>query len=240
MNIFKIIKDNLSQIYALTVKDVKLSLRFKYNLIFSYIEPIISIFLPIIIMGKLFDYNPQFGPWTKENYMAYQFIAMNLSLVTALRYRYPAHFYQEKWWQTFPALIIAPFNHINLLLGVFFSHFVMILPPFIIFFAICYFYVAVNLEIVIVMVGLYLLLALIFGGIGIVLGIFSITNEGAVTLSSFLISLVFFVSCISYPYEIFPGFIQQIINLNPFYYIFDLFQCYGFKMISSHFFFIFF
>ena len=34
--------------------------------------------------------------------------------------------------------------------------------------------------------------------------------------------MVFWLSCLTYPFEIFPGIIQQIINLNPLYHIFNI------------------
>ncbi|GAG84268.1 unnamed protein product [marine sediment metagenome] len=34
--------------------------------------------------------------------------------------------------------------------------------------------------------------------------------------------MIFWFSCITYPYELFPVVLQNMINLNPLYYLFDL------------------
>ena len=63
------IKNNISQILALTEKNIKLNLRFKFSFIFSFIFPIVSILMPLIIMGQFLEFNAQFGPWNKDNYL---------------------------------------------------------------------------------------------------------------------------------------------------------------------------
>lgn len=221
MNIINSIKDNFSQIAALVEKNLKLEIRFKFSVVTSFISPIIGMILPLIVMGKFLSFNVEFGPWNETNFAIYQFVALNLSLIIGIRHTFPAKLNQEKFWRTLSALIIAPFNRINLLFGIFFSHIILISIPFAIFFIICYLYYPVSFITILAMIGLYLLLALVFSGIGLILAIFAISNENIWTLLSFLIRLTFFVSCVSYPFELFPNELQQIINLNPLYYIFD-------------------
>ncbi|MEJ2249423.1 MAG: hypothetical protein P8Y97_07170 [Candidatus Lokiarchaeota archaeon] len=65
------IKHNISQVMALTEKNIKLQTRFKFQVVFGYINPIISIIIPLIIFRKIFDFNQSLGPWTNANYLIF-------------------------------------------------------------------------------------------------------------------------------------------------------------------------
>ena len=145
MKISKILKDNASQIYAITEKNVKLSLRFKLNLIISFITPLISLIMPFIIMGKFFSLNTEFGPWNRDNFVVFQFIAYHIFLLRTMITIFAAQFIQEKYWYTLQSIIIAPFNRINLLFGIFFSHLILQSIPFIFIFVLCYIFYPISL-----------------------------------------------------------------------------------------------
>lgn len=218
---FKTIKDNLSQILAMTEKNIKLSLRYKLGLVLGYINQIIAIFMPLIIMQNIFPTRPNLGFWTSGNFILYQFIAHNISHISGITGRFPGQFRAEKFWKTLPALIVGPFNRFNLLFGIFFSHLIMVSIPFSIFFIWGIIVEPISITTILFILSTYFLIALIFSGIGLIFGIFAISNENIWQILSFLLMFVFWLSCISYPFEIFPKFIQDIVNLNPFYYIFD-------------------
>lgn len=221
MSKLKFIKENISQIFALTEKNIKLALRYKLGLILGYINQIIAIFMPLIIMQNIFVFRINIGFWTSSNFILYQFIAHNISHVSGITGRFPGQFRAEKFWKTLPALIVGPFNRFNLLFGIFFSHMVMIAIPFSIFFIWGIIIEPISIPTILFILALYFLIALIFSGVGLILGIFAISNENVWQLLSFSLMFVFWFSCISYPFELFPKFIQDIINLNPLYYIFD-------------------
>lgn len=216
------IRRQVMQIYALVEKNLRLRLRFKFNIIISFLMPVISIAMPLIILGKFFTLNTEFGPWNESNYMVFQFIAYQILLMKVLISEFPAQFFREKYWKTIPAIIIAPFNHYNLLLGIFFSHMILISIPFIIFFVLCWIIYPISFLTIISIVVLLFFIALIFSSIGLIIGAFAISNENIWKILGFGISMVFWLSCLTYPFEIFPNVIQQIINLNPLYYIFDV------------------
>jgi len=218
---FKKIKENLSQIAAITEKDVKLSLRFKLPFIIHFITPLITIILPLIIMGKFLKFNPQFGPWTKDNYMVYPFIGYNIMLTSRIVHIFPFKFNLEKYWKTLSLTIIAPFNRFYLLLGIFLSHLILISIPFSIFFILCNIYYPISFLTALSIIMIYFLIAVIFSGFGLILGVFVVSNENFFGIISLMFTWVLWFSCISYPFEIFPELIQSIINLNPLYYIFD-------------------
>jgi len=221
MSKLKTIKDNISQILALTEKNIKLSLRYKIGLVIGYVNQIIAIFMPLIILQNIFDFRTTIGLWTSSNFILYQFIAHNISHMSGITGRFPGQFRAEKFWKTLPALIVGPFNRFNLLFGIFFSHLVMIFIPFSIFFIWGIIIEPISITTILFIILLYFLIALIFSGVGLIFGIFAISNENIWQVLSFLLMFVFWFSCISYPFELFPKFIQDIINLNPLYYIFD-------------------
>ena len=223
---FKVIRENLSQILAITEKNIKLRLRYKFTLVISYITTIISILTPLILMGNIFQFRNELGiggigSWTSNNFILYQFMAYNIMLLTGITNYFPGQLRNEKFWKTLPALIVCPFNRLNLLFGSFFSQLVLIFIPFVIFFVLGYIFIPVSLITIISVLILYFIIALIFSGIGIIFGVFAISNENIWKVLNFLLVFVFWFSCITYPFEIFPEFIQNIISLNPFYYIFD-------------------
>lgn len=221
MSKIKTVKGNISQILALTEKNIKLALRYKIGLALGYINQIIAIFMPLIIMQNIFDFRTTLGFWTSSNFILYQFIAHNISHMSGITGRFPGQFRAEKFWKTLPALIVGPFNRFNLLFGIFLTHMVMIFIPFSIFLVWGIIVEPISLPTILFIILLYFLIALIFSGVGLILGIFAISNENIWQVLSFLLMFVFWFSCISYPFELFPGFIQDIISLNPLYYIFD-------------------
>ena len=94
------IKDNLYQIFAITERDVRLAFRFKIGVIFSFITPVIGIIMPLILFGKLLEFNDTFGPWDETNYFIYLLLAYNLGMINGIRHDFSQGLGREKTWQT--------------------------------------------------------------------------------------------------------------------------------------------
>jgi len=209
----KSIYQNIIHISAITEKNLKINLRFKFNLLISFITPIIYIIMPLILMGNIFDFRNTVGVWSAENFSIYQFIAYNIILLQRLVTDIPSSFRQEKYWETLPALIIAPFRRINLVFGIFFSNLILISIPFIIFIILSYIIYPILLLTLLFILILYFFIALIFAGLGIIIGIFAISKEGFLGILNFCIKILFLFSCISYPFYLFPGYILSLIHI---------------------------
>lgn len=207
------IKKNLTQIVALTEKNIRLNLRFKVNFIIGLLTPIITIAMPLIIMNEFFP---------EINFIVYQFLAYKVYLIKGVMNEYPTQLRIEKFWKTLPALIIGPFHRINLLLGIFLSRIILISIPFSILFIITFISAPINFFTIIFIILIYFLIAIIFSGIGLILGIFAVSRENLSRPFLFAFNIFFWLSCITYPYDVFPSFVQTFINLNPLYYIFDI------------------
>ena len=138
MKLLVAVKDNISQIYAIAEKNVKLLLRYKINLILTFILPVLGVIVPLIVMGKIFTFTDNFGPWDDKNYVVFQFTAYQILLLFGIINRYQVGIAQEKGQNTLTLLVIGPFRRINLLFGIYLSHLILIGIPFMTFFILCY------------------------------------------------------------------------------------------------------
>ena len=218
---FSFYKSNASSIFTLVEKNLKLQVRFKSHLIYSIISPIFSIFMAFIVLGKIFETTPQLGRWDKTNFYIFLLIAFKIQLLRTIISKFPNDFLTEKYWKTISALIIAPINKIHFLLGFFFTHLIVIAIPFTILFILTYLISPISIVTFVFIIFIYLLIDLIFSGIGLFLGAFAISEENSWKIFDIGITLLFILSCITYPLELFPYYIQPLIRLNPLYYIFE-------------------
>jgi len=221
MNYFKAIKDNLSQIFAVVEKDLKLYTRFKFPVIMNIISPILGMVLPLVIMGQIFTFNEDFGPWNSQNFMVYVLTAYQIRLIIRVSSRFPSQFGTEKVWKTLYAIMIAPFKRINLLFGIFFSYLIIQAVPFTIFFILSLIILPISIPSIISLFIFYFFIALIFSGVGLFLGALAISKPSLLPVVNFGISIMFLFSCIGYPFDFFPENFQALVIWDPFYYLFD-------------------
>jgi len=118
--------------------------------------------------------------------------------------------------------MVAPVNKYILLFGFLIAEMILISVPFIVFFIIAYLLFPISVVYLFLVILTFLALTVFFGCFGLIMGILIITKEGLYSIGSLLVTLLFWLSCISYPLQIFPEFVQFIILLNPLYYFIDL------------------
>jgi len=222
IKIKKIFKHHLSQIFTIAEKNVKIQLRFKFNLYSSIIFPFLPVIMSTIVLMRFFSEGVTFGQWKDTNYLVFLFTAFNIELLRTIIQKFPIEMRLEKYWKTLPALMIAPFNKMHLLLGIFLSHLIIIAIPFAVFFLLACLISPISPITIIFIIFIFLLIVLIFSGIGFFLGVFAISEENYWRIFTIGLQLLFYVSCIAYPFELFPAEIQPIIRLNPFYHIFEI------------------
>jgi len=222
--IFKVdfYKNNFSSIFTIAEKNVKIQLRFKFNLVYSIISPFLPISMSFIVLLRFFVADVTFGQWDGTNYLIFLFTAFNIELLRRIIQDFPDDFRLEKYWKTLPALMIAPFNKVHLLFGIFLSHLIIIAIPFVVFFLLTYIISPISIITILFIIIIYLLIDLSFSGIGLFLAVFAISKENYWRIFSIGFTLLFYASCVIYPFEVFPAEIQPIIQLNPFYHIFDI------------------
>ncbi len=220
MKLTKVVKENISQIFAIAEKNVRLATRHKLPLILSFIMPVVSIFVPLIIFGRILSFTDNFGPWDGRNFTIYLFTSSQLMLLYTIIGRFTGAIAQEKSANSFTLLIIAPFRRRNLLFGIFLSHLILIAVNFMTFFIWCYILFPVSISTLFFIFLVYFLIALFFSGIGLFLSIFKLSKPRLEPLISIPLTILIMFSCIGMPFEFFPKAFQNISKFDPFYYIF--------------------
>ena len=219
----KSLRINIKQISALVERNIYLELRFKLLIFVRYFTPFIQILMPLIIFNVIFtireDY--QFGYWTGLNFILFLFIAFCVQFLRKIVNNFSDLFNREKYWKTLQALMVAPVNRYILLFGFLISEIILLSIPFILFFIIAYILFPISIFYLFLVVLSFIALAILFGCLGLILGILIITKEGIYSVFNFGLTLLFWLSCMSYPLQVFPEIIQSIILLNPIYYFID-------------------
>jgi len=170
-------KNNFSSIFTIAEKNVKIQLRFKFNLVYSIISPFLPISMSLIVLLRFFVADVTSGQWDGTNYLIFLFTAFNIELLRRIIQDFPDDFRLEKYWKTLPALMIAPFNKLHLLFGIFLSHLIIIAIPFVVFFLLTYMKSPISIFTIVFIIIIYLLIDLIFSGIGLFLAVFAISKE---------------------------------------------------------------
>ena len=212
----------LSKTFAIAEKNVRTQIRFKYYMIWKWFLPIITLLMPIIILDKFFDFSSSIGPWTQQNFMIFMMIGYDIMIMQTMIDYIPKSLIGEKYWKTLPALMIAPFNRFYLLSGYIISEFLGVLIPFAAFFIVMVIVFPISFLTIIVIILMFFGVGLVFSGVGLFLGVFAISNENFLYIFNVIIRLIFWFSCVSYPFQLFPNAVQAIINLNPIYYLIDI------------------
>jgi len=217
-----LIKRAYVKISAIVEKNILMKLRYKFDIVVMYLTYFISILMPIIVFGKLFQLDADVVPWNSSNYIIFVFLGYNILLMSRMIKEVPSQLRMEKFWKTLPALMLAPFNRFYLLFGYHFSELILILPPFFVFLIVSYFFFPISLLTVLIICFMFFAISIIFTSIGFIIGAFAISNENIWAILGFFVNMVVWASCITYPYELFPHQIQFFINLNPIYFIIDI------------------
>lgn len=210
-----------SKTFAIAEKNVRTQIRFKFNLFFRWGFPLITILMPIILLNKFFEFSASIGQWTSQNYIIFLFIGYNIMIMQNMINYIPKSLLREKYWKTLPVLMTAPFNRFYLLFGYIISEFIGILIPFTSFFIVMLIFFPISILSIIVIILMFFCIGIVFSGLGLFLGAFSISNENFLFIFNIVIRFVFWLSCVTYPFQLFPKEVQNIINLNPIYYLID-------------------
>ncbi len=220
----KDISDSIIQLYALIEKDLKLRLRYKTEFFIEYFTPLIMIFFPLIIFSTLFNIEENIfgGYFSSKNYILFILLAYCIECLLVLLWSYKSMFNDEKVWQTVKGLLIAPTSKYHILLGHLIAGLIAKSLPIIIIFIICLFFFPISFFYFLLVVIVFLSLSIVIASIGFIIGLFKLVNENVSATLTISISMISFFSCLFYPIEIFPEFLQFIVKLNPLYYFFDL------------------
>jgi len=229
MGIKRNLLKNAVQIWAISKLNLKKSLRFKLTFVMRFINPLLALIIPLFIMGFIFSggiisSGVSIGVFGAENYISLILLGTCGTMVGGFWSIYDQQFREEKVYKTLPALIIAPFNRFNLLLGIFLSHLILILFPFSTIF-ILNLILSPNIPSIgslLVILLTFFLYALTLSGLGLVLGVLAISRQNWRTIFSLGYRIIVMFNCVTFPKEIFPEILGKFIDLNPFFHFFEL------------------
>lgn len=218
---------NLKQILKLTKINLKFSVKSWLNLVMTYvIYPLVTFFLCFITTSPLmylFNFADNFGPWTVNTSYLNLFIGINVMLLLVVVVKIQELFYNEKYIDTISSLIETPLHRMNSLLGIAFSHLILIFVPSTIYFTLVYIYYPISFITIIGFFILLLAIFVIFIAVGLIVGIsgFSSSSKRVKIIQMICIFMIIFVSWMSYAYfYVSPNYIQALTILNPFYHVF--------------------
>jgi len=220
----KSLRTNLKQISALVERNLYLEIRFKTLIFTRYFTPFIQILMPLIIFNVIFTIREDylFGYWNGLNFVLFLFIAFCVQFLRKIVFNFSQLFNREKYWKTLQALMVAPVNRYVLLFGFLIAEMILVSIPFIIFFIIAYIIFPINIISLLLVILSFLSISILFGCFGLILGMLVITKEGLYSIFNLGLTFLFWLSCMSYPLQIFPEIVQSIILLNPVYYFIDV------------------
>ena len=212
------------QTLAIVEKELYLQFRYKSTIISQILNPLIQILILIFIFGIVFNIQAGYslGYWTASNYVLFILIAFCLQIFRPITEKYFQLFVVEKYWKTLSATLIAPINKFSLLLGQLISWVILNSVGFIVVFVIALMLYPIPIFYFLLFLLVFICIWISFASIGLLMGVFGISNENFGTSFSIILRFLFLFTCINYPKEVFPQFIQFFILLNPFYYIVDL------------------
>ena len=227
-------KRNTTKIYAIVEKEISLNLRFKSQFLINLLNPLIQLFVYFFLFGAIFaiQQGGSIGYWNSSNFLLFLIIAMSINYTQPIITKYTQLFLTEKYWKTLSAIIIAPLNRISLLIGILISQILISSIGVIFLFTLSSILFPISILQLILFILAYFCILLVFGSIGLILGAFAISNENFQNYYLLIVRFLFLLSCINYPKEIFPDFIQFFFTLNPFYYLFDLLRLIWYSGLS--------
>ncbi len=212
------------QTLAIVEKELYLQFRYKSVVISQILNPLIQIFTVIFIFGIVFNIQAGFslGYWNASNYVLFILIAFCLNIFKPITEKYFQLFVVEKYWKTLSATLIAPVNKFSLLLGQLISWVVINSVGFIVVFVIGLIFFPIPILYFLLFLLAFICILISFASIGLLTGVFGISNENFGTYIYVFLRFLFLLTCINYPKEIFPEIIQFFISINPLYYMIDL------------------
>ena len=212
---------NLKQIYAIAKKEVKLGLRFKYNFVFETLLSPLRLFVLFVIVytGFFSSGASNVGNVEKENYLLFLLLGASVYSFFSLGFSlFYVKFYNEKYWKTIQALLIAPIDRIDLIMGVGLSEIVKLSLTMPFFFGMAFILSPTHLSSFIVVLVTILLLFLGVLSFSLIQGAFTLSNENFLFLFTYIFWIWGILSCFYYPIEALPDIVKPLVRVNPIYH----------------------
>ena len=207
--------------WVILEKELKLELRFKFSFLFSsLIDPVINTFwFGLLYLGFFSIGSKPLWGVTREAFIPFLVVGGLVNGFFSVGFGvFSSKLLYEKFWKTIEAFLIVPISRFHLLLGYGLVEFIRMSFALLLFLGFCYWLHPTSglvlLSVLLILVGL-LMGSL---GVGLIRGIFTLTNENILPAFNFLYWGWGFMSCFYYPKEILPRFIEPLTLVNPVYH----------------------
>ncbi|MBS3146171.1 ABC transporter permease [Candidatus Woesearchaeota archaeon] len=206
-------------LWILTILDFKRYYTWSERIVFDVLLSIIGFLSFVLVWQAVFKGGFEgIGPLTKDNFIVFilsgsivwEFISVNLTGDGIWA------FIREKYQGTLPYLLVSPANKLAFVYSKVMINLFKILINVILslFVAFVFFDINFNGSILLAIFSL-LLIFVTFSGIGIVIASLGAWREGIANVSFVLGSILYLVSGVYYPIEIFPETMQKIFFVLP-------------------------
>lgn len=210
-------KKFLSQMKLIAVTELKRYFRWKTRIFWSMFGALIGFLSFVVVWAAILQGGFQgLGMLTKDNYIA--FVLSGSLLWTVIRTsigRMSRHFVREKHRKTLAYIMISPLNRIAYLYGSLSQPILQMIlrnTPVIIVALLLGFQFHGN----ILLASLIFILAfLAFSGVGLVLAALAAWKEGFIDAAWVVSEVLYLVSGVHYPLEVFPESLENIFRLLP-------------------------
>lgn len=217
-------------------KEIKLNFRYKINYLGESITNTLRLtILFLLVYFGLFSLGFEgIEGLNSENFIPFILLGGLISSFFILGIEvFSFKFLSEKYWQTFQAILIAPINKFNLLFGIGLAEAIRLMIIFLSITIITY--LIIPTKMIYIFAILLITLLTYFGilGVGLTKGAITLSNENYIFVFELISATWIFLSCLYYPINIFPKFIQKIILLNPIYHSVTLIRELWYGSINS-------
>lgn len=208
----------LNQSLAIAEKDLAQEFRFRYQ----YIANILT--LSLINFGLFATVYHGFTASTSSsspllganNYVSFVVLgALASTIFTFGINAFSTRLLSEKYWETARGLLASPLKPVSLLLGVGLAELVRFIIISIVLFAVAFAFNPVGIYTLMGVIGILLLLFVSVLGLGLVRGVFTLTNENIDPLFTYLMIGTAYLSAFYYPVSYIPAFLQPLATINP-------------------------
>ena len=212
---------NISQIFAIAQKEIRLNLRFGWNYFGeTLIYPFRYVFIFFLIYKGFFTSGAQgIGDITRTNYLAFLVLGglAHTFFNTAFNV-FRTKFLREKYWQTISTFLIAPAHRLKLVIGIGLAELLRLGIILVIFLSIAYFFKSIPFIKLAAVISIILLTYLGTLGVSLIAGAFALANENILFLFVYLQMGWTVLSCFYYPLSSIPGFLRPLVMVNPVYH----------------------
>lgn len=211
----------ISDTYAITVKELKLAIRFKAGyFLFNLVNPVLSMIPLLLIYYGFFHYS---GAESFAEVNAFNYINFLLFGILALAFFnvgttvFQRRLMEEKYWKTIEAIFIAPINYLSIIVGTGLSELIRLIPTMLLFLFMASFFIMPSPLTFILTIITLLLVFLTCLGAGLIRGSIGLGSENYDAIFSYLFAGWILISCFIYPIGIIPSEFRFIILANPVY-----------------------